>query len=129
MEERKENMAASTKKRPNKLTNTRINKEVLFLEKMFTDIDDENKKTLINSLVEEAAFLKIACIQAKEELKSEGLTAETINASQKFIKAHPATQIYEKYSRQYTSIIHSLIEYLPPKEQKKIDRLTMFRET
>ncbi len=128
MAESKENLAKSTRKRPNKLTNARIKKEVEFLEKMFVGVDDENKKTLINSLIEEAAFLKIACIQAKEELKKEGLTTETTNASQKFIKAHPSTQIYEKYSRQYTQIIHSLIEYLPPKEKEKVDRLAALRE-
>lgn len=126
--ESKENLQTTTKKRLNKLTNARIKKEIDFLEKMFVGIDDESKKTLINSLIEEAAFLKVACIQAKEELKKEGLTTETLNASQKFIKAHPAATIYEKYSRQYTSIIHSLIEYLPLKEQKRIDRLTIFRE-
>ena len=95
---------------------------------MFAGIDDDNKKTLINSLIEEAAFLKVACYQAKEELKKEGLTTETTNASQKFIKAHPSAQIYEKYSRQYTQIIHSLIEYLPPKEKAKVDRLAALRE-
>ena len=64
----------------------------------------------------------------KAELKKEGLTAETVNASQKFIKAHPSAQIYEKYSRQYTQIIHTLIEYLPPKEKKNISRLAALRE-
>ena len=78
--------------------------------------------------IEEAAFLKVACFQAKEELKKEGLTTETVNASQKFVKAHPSTQIYEKYSRQYTAIIHSLIEYLPPKEKEKVDRLAALRD-
>lgn len=127
MAESKENLQTTTRKRPNKLTNARIKKEVDFLEKMFVGIDDESKKTLINSLVEEASFLKVACIQAKEELKKEGLTTETTNASQKFVKAHPAAQIYEKYSRQYTQIIHSLIEYLPPKEKEKVDRLATLR--
>lgn len=40
---------------------------------MFAGIDDEDKKSLVNSLVEEAAFLKVACFQAKEELKKRGL--------------------------------------------------------
>lgn len=127
-EENKEIKAKVEKKRPNKLTNARIKKEIEFLSKMFAGVDDENKKTLINSLIEEAAFLKIACYQAKEELKKEGLTTETVNASQKFVKAHPSTQIYEKYSRQYTQIIHLLIEYLPPKEKEKVDRLAALRE-
>ena len=122
----KENKAEDKKKRANKLTSARIKKEIEFLQKMFAD--DDNKKTLINSLIEEAAFLKVACYQAKEELKKEGLTTETTNASQKFIKAHPSAQIYEKYSRQYTQIIHSLIEYLPPKEKAKVDRLAALRE-
>ena len=116
-------------KRPNKLTNARIKKEIEFLEKLFAGVDDENKKTLINSMIEEAAFLKVACIQAKEELKKEGLTTETKNASQKFVKAHPSATIYEKYSRQYTSIIHTLIEYLPPKEKEKVDRLAALRNS
>lgn len=116
-------------KRPNKLTNARIKKEEEFLGTLFSGIDDENKKSLINSMIEEAAFLKVACIQAKEELKRDGLTTETKNASQKFIKANPSATIYEKYSRQYTSIIHTLIEYLPPKEKEKVDRLAALRNS
>ena len=111
------------KKRTNKLTNARIKKEIEFLTPMFAGIDDEDKKSLVNSLVEEAAFLKVACFQAKKE----GLTTETVNASQKFVKAHPSATIYEKYSRQYTAIIHTLIEYLPPKEKKNISRLAALR--
>ena len=49
------------KKRTNKLTNARIKKEIEFLTPMFAGIDDEDKKSLVNSLVEEAAFLKVAC--------------------------------------------------------------------
>lgn len=127
-ETKKSNTKKETKK-PNKLTTNRIKKEIEFLKPMFEAIEDEDKKNLVNSLIEEAAFLKVACLQAKEELRTEGLTTETKNASQTFVKAHPAAAIYEKYSRQYTQIIHSLIEYLPPKEKKKVDRLTAFRNS
>lgn len=115
-------------KRPKMLTDARIKKEIAKLEPMFYGIDDEDKKNLVKSLIEESAFLKIACLQCKAELKKEGLTAETVNASQKFIKAHPSAQIYEKYARQYTQIIHTLIEYLPPKEKKNISRLAALRK-
>ena len=60
MAESKNDLTENKKKRPNKLTNARIKKEIEFLEKMFVGVDDENKKTLINSLIEEAAFLKVA---------------------------------------------------------------------
>ena len=92
-----------TKKRTNYLTEARIKKE-------------------------KEKLLKVALLQAKTELKKEGLTTETKNASQKFIKAHPSTAIYEKYARQYTQIINQLIEYLPPKEKKKVSKLAALRD-
>lgn len=59
-------------KRPKMLTDARIKKEIARLQPMFAGIDDEDKKSLVNSLIEEAAFLKIACLQAKAELKKRG---------------------------------------------------------
>ena len=115
-------------KRTNYLTEGRIKKEKAKLSEMFAGIEDEDRRTLVNSVIDEAAFLKVALLQAKTELKKEGLTTETNNASQKFIKAHPSTAIYEKYARQYTQIINQLIEYLPPKEKKKVSKLAALRD-
>lgn len=115
-------------KRTNYLTEGRIKKEKAKLSEMFAGIEDEDRRTLVNSVIDEAAFLKVALLQAKTELKKEGLTTETENASQKFIKAHPSTAIYEKYARQYTQIINQLIEYLPPKEKKKVSKLAALRD-
>ena len=114
--------------RPDLLTNRNINKEIKKLSALFEKIEDDNVRTLVNSLIEEAAFLKVALTQAKEELKCEGLTAETKNASQRFVKAHPSTTIYEKYARQYTQIVNQLIEYLPKQEQKKVSKLAALRD-
>ena len=108
-------------KRTNYLTEGRIKKEKAKLSEMFAGIEDEDRRTLVNSV-------KVALLQAKTELKKEGLTTETKNASQKFIKAHPSTAIYEKYARQYTQIINQLIEYLPPKEKKKVSKLAALRD-
>lgn len=116
------------KKRVNKLTSARIKKEIENLRKLFESVDDPARKELIFSLIDEAAFLKVACYQAKEELKKEGLTIETKNAAQKFTKAHPSATIYDKYSKQYSSIINSLIDYLPVHEKKKVSRLAAMRE-
>lgn len=115
-------------KRTNYLTEGRIKKEKAKLSEMFAGIEDEDRRTLVNSVIDEAAFLKVALLQAKTEFKKEGLTTETKNASQKFIKAHPSTAIYEKYARQYTQIINQLIEYLPPKEKKKVSKLAALRD-
>lgn len=116
------------KERPKIMTSRKINTEVNKLVKMFEDIEDENKKTLVKSMLEEATFLKVALLQAKAELIAEGLTTETKNASQRFVKAHPSTTIYQKYSAQYTQIINSLIGYLPEKKQEKISKLAALRD-
>ena len=99
-------------KRTNYLTEGRIKKEKAKLSEMFAGIEDEDRRTLVNSVIDEAAFLKVALLQAKTELKKEGLT----------------TEIYEKYARQYTQIINQLIEYLPPKEKKKVSKLAALRD-
>ena len=127
-----ENKATSTKKpkkRVNYLTEARIKREKERLSEMFAGIEDEDRRSLVDSVIEEAAFLKVALVQAKAELKKEGLTAETTNASQKFIKAHPSAAIYEKYARQYTQIINQLIEYLPQKEKKTVSKLAALRDS
>lgn len=128
MAEEAKSSGKKEQKRPKILTEARIKKEKARLSEMFESIEDEDRKSLVNSLIEEAAFLKIALAQAKAEMKKEGLTAETRNASQRFIKAHPATEIYNKYSKQYTQIIGQLIDYLPPKEKKTVSRLAALRD-
>ena len=87
----------------------------------------EQKRKDVLSKIEQAQNKLLLSGRKLEELKKEGLTTETVNASQKFVKAHPSATIYEKYSRQYTAIIHTLIEYLPPKEKKNISRLAALR--
>ena len=128
MTEETQKSQTKPKKRVNKLTSARIKKEIENLRKLFESVDDPARKELIFSLIDEAAFLKVACYQAKEELKKEGLTIETKNASQKFTKAHPSATIYDNYSKQYSSIINSLIDYLPVHEKKKVSRLAAMRE-
>lgn len=115
------------KVRPDILNDKEIKKEIAKLMKLFKGIEDERRKNLVSRQIEEAAFLCVACRQAKAELKAEGITTETKNAAQKFIKAHPATTIYEKYTRQYTQIINQLIEYLPPEEKKTVSKLAALR--
>ena len=36
---------------------------------MFAGIEDEDQRTLVNSVIDEAAFLKVALLQAKTELQ------------------------------------------------------------
>ena len=87
----------------------------------------ENTTTTKNKPQKRTNYLTEGRIK-KEKAKLSEMFAGIENASQKFIKAHPSTAIYEKYARQYTQIINQLIEYLPPKEKKKVSKLAALRD-
>ena len=53
LDENKEKSDTKPKRRANKITPARIKKEIDFLKPMFDGIDDEDKKNLVNSLIEE----------------------------------------------------------------------------
>ena len=112
------------------LTEAAIKKEANQIKRMFRPIKDEDpdKMKLIEKIIEEVAFQKIAMRQAKAELILHGLQTTTKNASQKFVKENPAVQTYDKYARSYASNMKTLIDMLPPKEKKNVSRLSMLRD-
>ena len=86
--------------------------------------------TPLKSLLLASALALLAATPASAQEKFRVITTFTVIAdmAQNVAgEAHPSATIYEKYSRQYTAIIHTLIEYLPPKEKKNISRLAALR--
>lgn len=112
------------------LTERNIKREYNKIRKMFRAIkeEDPDKMAMIERLIEEVAFQKIAMKAAKEDMIKNGLQSTTKNASQKFIKENPAVQTYDKYARSYTSNMKALIEMLPPRDKKNISKLMQLRE-
>lgn len=103
----------------------RIKKEIEFLEKMFVGVDDENKKTLINSLIEEAAFLKVACFQAERRIEKRGPYNGNRERITEICKSPPLNpnlrEIFTPIYRQLST--HSLSIY----RQKKKKKWTVWR--
>lgn len=112
------------------LTDANIKKEFNQIKRMFGQIrkEDPDKMKMIEKIIEEVAFQKVAMRAAKADMVLHGLQSTTKNASQKFIKENPAVQTYDKYSRSYASNMKTLIDLLPPKEKKNVSRLTALRE-
>ena len=133
MPEKKIDISKDTKtsaKKPEPiLTEQNVKKEYNAIRRMFRSVkeEDPDKMKLIEKIIEEVAFQKVAMRAAKDELIKNGLQATTKNASQKFVKENPAVQTYDKYARSYASNIKTLIELLPPREKKEISRLAMMR--
>ncbi len=111
------------------LSEANVKKEFNAIKRMFKGIkeDDPDKMKLIEKIIEEVAFQKVAMRAAKAELILHGLQTTTKNASQKFVKENPAVQTYDKYARSYASNIKTLIDLLPPKQKKEVSRLAALR--
>lgn len=111
------------------LTSENVKKEFNAIKRMFRSVkdDDPDKMKLLERIIEEVAFQKVAMKAAKAELILHGLQTTTKNASQKFVKENPAVQTYDKYSRSYTSNMKTLIDMLPPKQKKEVSRIMQLR--
>ena len=111
------------------LTEANIKKESNAIKRMFraVKLDDPDKMKLIERIIEDVAFQKIAMKAAKADMIKNGLQTTTKNASQKFVKENPAVQTYDKYARSYASNMKTLIDMLPPKQKKEISRIMQLR--
>lgn len=119
------------------LTEANIKKEFNAIRRMFSpqknsktqllEPMDPDKMKMIEKIIEEVAFQKVAMKAAKADMILNGLQTTTKNASQKFVKENPAVQTYEKYARAYTSNMKTLIDMLPPKQKKEASLLMQLR--
>ncbi len=111
------------------LTDENVKKEFNAIRRMFRPVkdDDPDKMKLLERIIEEVAFQKVAMKAAKEDMILNGLQTTTKNASQKFVKENPAVQTYDKYARSYASNMKTLIDMLPPKQKKEISRVMQLR--
>lgn len=111
------------------LTEQNIKKEYNALRRMFKTVkdDDPDKMKLLERIIEEVAFQKVAMKAARADMILHGLQTTTKNASQKFVKENPAVQTYDKYARSYASNMKTLINMLPPKQKKEVSRIMQLR--
>lgn len=111
------------------LTEQNVKKEYNALRRMFRAVkdDDPDKMKLLERIIEEVAFQKVAMKAARADMILNGLQTTTKNASQKFVKENPAVQTYDKYARSYASNIKTLIDMLPPKQKKEVSRIMQLR--
>lgn len=111
------------------LTEQNVKKEYNALRRMFRSVkdDDPDKMKLLERIIEEVAFQKVAMKAARANMIIHGLQTTTKNASQKFVKENPAVQTYDKYARSYASNMKTLIDMLPPKQKKEVSRVMQLR--
>lgn len=100
-----------------------VNKKRKELTKLFANWDEE-KKRILNPIIEEMAFLIVAIEECKKDMLENGLKTTTVNASQQFCKANPSTKIYSDYLKAFKDNIKLLLDYAPT--EKEEDELAEF---
>lgn len=91
----------------------RIKKEVNRLKKLFREID-ENKKKLVQTTIEDVAFLTVTMQDLRENIIREGTTVEYKNGENQYgTKQSPDAQMYLAMSQKQTQAMKILLECMP----------------
>jgi hypothetical protein len=93
-----------------------ISKEKKKLNELFKNID-KNKKTLINSLISQAAFLSVTISILENEINEQGLLEIFENGKQCFQRENSSTKTIIAFQKNYLAIMKQLLEHLPDDTQ------------
>lgn len=98
----------------------RTGAEKLRLTKIYKDIPEE-KKRLIEGLINRAAFMRITLEDMEEDLDTNGFV-EPFTQSEKtepYERERPVARLYNTMNKNYQSIIKQLSDLLPKEEAMK----------
>lgn len=90
----------------------RVQKEKERLVNIYKDLPEKEYKTSLK-LIDNVAFMTVTLEDLMTEINKGDLIATTINASQTFIKEHPALSAYNKMYTNFQKGIQQLSSLLP----------------
>lgn len=91
----------------------KIKKEINRLKRLFKEID-ENKKKLVQTTMEDVAFLTITMQELRESIVRDGTTVEYKNGENQYgTKQSPDAQLYLQMSQKLTQAMRVLLDCLP----------------
>ena len=93
----------------------RISKETKRLQKIYKKIPEDQFKTA-QKLIDNLAFMSVTLEDLMEIINNDELVKTTVNASQSFMKEHPALTSYNKMYANYLKGIQTLSALLPKGE-------------
>lgn len=101
--------------------NKRIKKELSRLKKLFSEIE-ENKKKLVQTTMEDVAFLTVTMQDLRENIIREGTTVEYKNGENQYgFKQSPDAQLYLQMSQKQSQAIKILLDCMP-KQTLPVDK-------
>jgi|LSQX01.2.fsa_nt_gb uncharacterized protein YfbU (UPF0304 family) len=93
----------------------RIKKEVARLKRLFKDLPGDKKKAG-EGLIQEAAFMRATLEEARYIIDQEGILEHFEQGSQKFLREHPATKVYNTMIQRYSAVSKQIFDMLPTEE-------------
>lgn len=97
--------------------NRRIKKEIGRLKRLFKDID-ESKKKLVQTTIEDVAFMTITMQDLRENIVRTGTTVKYKNGENQYgFKQSPDAQLYLQMSQKQTQAMKILIDCMPKTER------------
>lgn len=98
---------------------TRVRRERNRLKSIFKNIDPNKKKT-IESLIDQAAFIRVSLQDLEEELNVNGWTETYQNGeNQCGVKKAAAADVYNSLSKQELAVLKVLVDLTPAAERKE----------
>lgn len=102
----------------------KIRTELDRLSILFEDLD-ENKRELLDSVLQNAAFMKVTLDELQEEIAKTGAVERYQNGANQYgLKQSAAVQAYNALVKNYTAIMKVLGERLPYKTKPTVSKMT-----
>lgn len=100
----------------------RIKKESARLRKLFKEID-ENKKKLVESTINDVAFMTVTMQDLREKIIRDGTTVSYKNGENQYgTKQSPDAQLYLQMSQKQTQAMKILVDCMPKTPNKIIQK-------
>ena len=100
----------------------RIKKESARLRKLFKEIDD-NKKKLVESTINDVAFMTVTMQDLREKIIRDGTTVSYKNGENQYgTKQSPDAQLYLQMSQKQTQAMKILVDCMPKTPNKIVQK-------
>ena len=97
-----------------------IKKEIKRLTELFQDLE-ENKKSAVEGLIQEAAFMRATLTELKDDINKNGPIDEMEQGDYSILRASPSVTTYNTMIQRYTMVMKEILNLFPKKEAPTIE--------
>src|SRR5690606_19880505 len=90
----------------------KIKTELTRLKKVFKDLP-EDKRKIVDGLIQEGTFIQATLEETREIIDREGVIELFEQVAQLILREHPATKVYASLVNRNSAVIKQLIDLLP----------------